>query len=57
MVADALRDDARRALWRRNGIEFGGTNDLYSLPECAARCIVDVATRTMSRLPATRNGR
>ena len=56
MVADVLRDDARRASWRRSGIEFGNTNDLYSLPECAARCIVDVATRAVSRSPATRNG-
>jgi UDP-glucose:(heptosyl)LPS alpha-1,3-glucosyltransferase len=57
LVADALRDDAQRAVWRRNGIAFGRTNDLYSLPECAVRCIVDVATRAMSRSPATRNGR
>ncbi len=49
MVEDALEDEAQRALWRRNGIEFGRTTDLYSLPECAAACIVSVATPAAQR--------
>jgi UDP-glucose:(heptosyl)LPS alpha-1,3-glucosyltransferase len=43
IVADALRDDARRMDWRRNGIEYGRSADLYSLPERAAQLIADAA--------------
>jgi hypothetical protein len=46
MVAEALRDEAQRVAWRENGIEFGRCTDLYALPERAARCIADAATRT-----------
>jgi UDP-glucose:(heptosyl)LPS alpha-1,3-glucosyltransferase len=54
MVNDALEDEAQRALWRRNGIEFGRTADLYSLPERAAACIVTVATPASARrIPAS----
>ncbi|NJN51497.1 MAG: glycosyltransferase family 4 protein [Gammaproteobacteria bacterium] len=43
MLGEMLRDDGARADWRRNGIEFGRTADIYSLPEHAARYISHVA--------------
>ena len=43
MVAQTLQDASRRGQWRRNGIEFGRSADLYSLPECAAAYIAAVA--------------
>ena len=52
MVADALRDDRQRAKWRRNGIDFGRSADLYGLPDCAARNIVEIAARVAPRTVA-----
>ena len=43
MVADALGNAAQRDQWRRNGIAFGRTADLYGLPERAAAFIAAVA--------------
>jgi UDP-glucose:(heptosyl)LPS alpha-1,3-glucosyltransferase len=43
MVAEALADTTQRERWRRNGIEFGRTADLYSRPTRAAAFIAKVA--------------
>jgi len=43
MVAEALADATQRHRWRRNGIEFGRTADLYSRPSRAAEFITAVA--------------
>jgi UDP-glucose:(heptosyl)LPS alpha-1,3-glucosyltransferase len=37
-----------RGNWRRNGIAFGTTADLYSLPQRAAEVILDVARKRTS---------
>jgi hypothetical protein len=43
MVAEALADATQRHRWRRNGIEFGRTADLYSRHSRAAAFITAVA--------------
>ena len=45
MLIRMLHDDAQRARWRRNGIAFGRTEDLYSLPDRAAAIIEAMARR------------
>jgi len=46
-VVEALSDAALRARWRANGIAHGHRLDSRGLPECAARCIVAAAERSM----------
>ncbi len=43
MLADMLRRDEARLQWRRNGVTFGQSADLYSLPERAAQFIAAIA--------------
>ena len=44
-LVDLLRDPRRRARLRANGIAFGRSADLYSLPERAAAIIAEIAER------------
>lgn len=39
-LADMLADDQRRAFWRRNGLAYAETADLYSMPQKAADVIL-----------------
>jgi UDP-glucose:(heptosyl)LPS alpha-1,3-glucosyltransferase len=48
MLTRMLRDDAARSRWRGNGIAFGRSEDLYSLPDRAAAIIEALARRGSS---------
>jgi UDP-glucose:(heptosyl)LPS alpha-1,3-glucosyltransferase len=51
MLTHVLRDDAARARWKRNGVAFGRTEDLYSLPDRTAAIVEALARRGSDARP------